>query len=94
LRKILLSGVTDALADVGATRTVRITTFGALTPGAPGCGRYANGRGCLRRSIDCMTTRISISIIPLFLKEIEKRYYPLNLCLERTSCTQLNKGSR
>jgi hypothetical protein len=34
----LLSGVTDALADVGATRTVRITTFGALTPGDPGAG--------------------------------------------------------
>jgi hypothetical protein len=34
----LLSGVTDALADLGSTRTVRITTFGALTPGAPGAG--------------------------------------------------------
>jgi hypothetical protein len=34
----LLSGVTDALADLGSTRTVRITTFGALTLGAPGAG--------------------------------------------------------
>lgn len=35
----ILAGVTDALADLGDTRTVRIFTEGALTPGDPGAGK-------------------------------------------------------
>jgi len=34
----LLDGVADALDDLGDTRTVRVTSFGALVPGAPGDG--------------------------------------------------------
>jgi len=34
----LLDGVADALADLGATRKVRVITAGALTPGDPGAG--------------------------------------------------------
>jgi hypothetical protein len=39
LAQDLLDGVTDALADVGDTRTLRIFTEGALTPGDPGEGK-------------------------------------------------------
>jgi hypothetical protein len=35
----ILDGVTDALADLGDTRTVRIFTEGSLDPGDPGAGR-------------------------------------------------------
>jgi hypothetical protein len=34
----LIDGVADAMADLGASRTVRIFTEGALTPGDPGAG--------------------------------------------------------
>jgi hypothetical protein len=34
----LLDGVADALADLGATRKVRVIARGALTPGDPGAG--------------------------------------------------------
>jgi hypothetical protein len=34
----ILEGVADALADLGTTRQVRVTAFGALTPGDPGAG--------------------------------------------------------
>lgn len=35
----IIDGVADALGDLGDTRTVRILTEGALTPGDPGAGK-------------------------------------------------------